>query len=124
MGVEEVSSRDKEGWCLEVSHKDFDNFLFVKQQMVLIDGEGNEEGIFETTSQVEEGVAPRTINIYQDTQRAYQLEGKIENLPLVLTVGRKMGSEDVVELWHIGIMVVDNNEPLEEKIPSVGAPVT
>ena len=28
-----------------------------------------------------------------------------------------------MELWRIGIMVVDNKEPLEENIPSVGAPV-
>ena len=29
-----------------------------------------------------------------------------------------------MELWRIGIMVVENNEPLEENIPSVGATVT
>ena len=56
--------QDKEGWCLEVSYKDFGNVLFVKQQMVFIDEEGNEEGIFETTSQVEEGADPRIINTY------------------------------------------------------------
>ena len=59
-----VSSRDKEGWCLEVSHEDFENVLFVKQRMVLIDKEGDAEGIFETTSQVEEGADPRIINTY------------------------------------------------------------
>ena len=58
-------------------HKDFENVLFVKQRMVLIDEEGDEEGIFETVSQVEEGVAPRVIYKYQDTERASQLEGNI-----------------------------------------------
>ena len=29
-----------------------------------------------------------------------------------------------MELWHIGITVVDDNQPLEENIPSVGYPVT
>ena len=29
-----------------------------------------------------------------------------------------------MKLWHIGIMVVNDNDPLEENIPSVGAPVT
>ena len=48
-----VSSRDKEGWCLEVSHEDFNDCLFVNQRMVLIHKEVDEEGIFETTSQVE-----------------------------------------------------------------------
>ena len=42
------------------------------------------------------------------------MEGNIKNLPLVLTGGHKINSEDVV----------DDNEPLEENIPSVGAPVT
>ena len=79
--------RDKVGWCLEVSHKDFDNFLFAKQQMVSIDEEGDEDGIFETTSQVEEGVATRIINTYQDPERAPLLEGNIEKLPSVLTGG-------------------------------------
>ena len=62
-----VNPQDKEGWCLEVSHKDSGNFLFVKQRMVSINEEGNEECIFETTSQVEYGAAPRIINTYQDT---------------------------------------------------------
>ena len=29
-----------------------------------------------------------------------------------------------MKLWHIGIMVVNDNDPLEENIPFVGAPVT
>ena len=62
--------RDKEGCCLEVSHEDFDDFLFFKQRMVLIDKEVDEEIIFETTSQVEEREYPRIINTYQDTERA------------------------------------------------------
>ena len=52
------------------------------------------------------------------------MEGNIKNLPLVLTGGRTLNSEDVVELWRIGITVVDVNDPLEESIPYVGAPVT
>ena len=52
------------------------------------------------------------------------LEGDIRNLPLVITGGCTINPEDVVELWHIGILVVDNNYHLEENIPSVGAPVT
>ena len=76
----------------------FQNVLFVKQQMVLINKEGDEEGIFETTSQVEEGEAPRIINTDQDTERAYQLEGNIKNLPSFLTGGCTINSEDVVEI--------------------------
>ena len=53
-----------------MSHEDFDNALFVKQQMVSINEEGDDEVIFETTPQVEEGAAPRIINTYQDTERA------------------------------------------------------
>ena len=41
-----------------------------------------------------------------------------------LTGGRTIDSEDVVELWRIGIPVVENNDSLEESIPSVSAPVT
>ena len=52
------------------------------------------------------------------------MEGNIKNLSSVLTGGRTINSEDVVEIWCIGITVVDNNEPLEENIPYVGAPVT
>ena len=48
----------------------FDDFIFVKQQMVSIDKEGDEEGIFETKSQFEEGADSRIINSYQDTERA------------------------------------------------------
>ena len=91
-GVEESQLRDKGRWCLEVSHKDFDGFLFVKQRMILIDEEGDEEVIFETISQFEEGADPRIINTDQDTERAYQLEGNIKNLPLVITGGRKINS--------------------------------
>ena len=64
------------------------------------------------------------INTDQDTERASRLEGNIKNLPLVLTGGRTIDSEDVVDLWRIGITVVENNDPLEKNIPSVGAPVT
>ena len=42
-----VSSRDKEGWCLEVSPEDFDDYIYFKQQMVSIDKESDEEGILE-----------------------------------------------------------------------------
>ena len=52
------------------------------------------------------------------------MEGNIENLPSVLTGGRTINSEDILELQSIGITVVGYNEPLEENIPSVGAPVT
>ena len=52
------------------------------------------------------------------------MEWNIKNLPSVLTGGRTINSEDVVELWRIGITVVDDNETLEENIPYVGAPVT
>ena len=53
-----------------MSHKDFDDFLFVKQQMVSIDKECDEEVIFEKISQVEEGASPRIINTDQATERA------------------------------------------------------
>ena len=62
-----LSSQDKEGWCLEVSHEYFYNVLFVKQKMISMDEEVDEEVVFETTSQVEEGEAPRIINTNQDT---------------------------------------------------------
>ena len=52
------------------------------------------------------------------------MEGNIKNIPLVLTGGRTINSYDVVKLWHIGIMVADNNDLQEENIPSVGYPVT
>ena len=64
------------------------------------------------------------INTDQDTERASRLEGNIEKLPSILTGGRTIDSEDVAELLRIGITVVENNNPLEENIPSVGAPVT
>ena len=57
-----------------MSHKDFDCFIFIKQRMVSISKEGDEEGIFETISQVEEGVNSRIINTYQDTERVPLLE--------------------------------------------------
>ena len=66
--------------------------------MFSIDKDGDEEGIFETTSQVEEGAAPRIINTDQDTERASRLEGNIKNLPSVITGGCTIDSEDVVEL--------------------------
>ena len=50
--------------------------------------------------------------------------GNIENLPSVLTGGCTIDSEDVVELWRIGISVVEDNKPMEENTPYVGAPVT
>ena len=62
-----VTLQDKEVWYLEVSHEDFDNFLFAKQRMVSIEKEVDEEGIYETTSQVEEGGVPRIINTDEDT---------------------------------------------------------
>ena len=95
-----------------MSHEDFDNFLFIKQQMFLIYKEGDEEGIFETPSQVEEGAAPRIINTYQDIEILSRLEGNIEKLPSVLTGGRTIDSEYVVELRCIGITVVENNNPM------------
>ena len=52
------------------------------------------------------------------------MEGNIENLPSVLTGGCTIDSEDVAELWHIGITAVDDNDPMEDNIPSFGAPVT
>ena len=81
-----------------MSHEYFDNILFFKQKMILIDKEDDEEEIFETTSQVEEGAAPRIINTDQDTEIESQLEGNIKNLPLVITGGRTIDSDDVVEL--------------------------
>ena len=92
--------------------------------MVSIDEDGDDEGILKTTSQVGEGADPRIINTDQDTERSYRSEGNTENLPSVLTDGRTIDSEEVVEIRSIGIMVVDNNDPLGENIPSVGAPVT
>ena len=91
--------------------------------MVLINKEGDEEGIFETASQVEEGAAPRIFNTHQDIEILPRFEGNIKNLPSDITCGRTIDSEGDVELWRIGIKVVDDNDPLEEKIPSVGAPV-
>ena len=91
--------------------------------MVSINGEGDEEGIFEKKSQVEEGADPMIINTYQDTKRASRLEGNIKRLSSVLPGGRTIYSEDVVELRSIGITVVDDNDPLEENALSVGAPV-
>ena len=119
-----VSSRDKEGWCLEVSHKDFDNFSFFKQRVVSIHKKGDEEVILETISQVGDGSATRIINTYQDTEIVSLLEGNIKNLPLVNTGGCTINSEDVVELWRDSITVVDNNKPLEDNTPFVGSPVT
>ena len=52
------------------------------------------------------------------------MKGNIKNLPLVLTGGHTIDSEDVLELRCIGITVVDDSDPLEEDIPSIGAPVT
>ena len=46
--------------------------------MFLIDEEGDEEGIFEPTSQVDEGAAPRIIDTYQYIERAPRLEGNIK----------------------------------------------
>ena len=60
-----------------MSHEYFDNVLFFKQRKVSIDKEGDEEGIFETTLQVEEVVAPSIVNTDQDTERASLLEGNI-----------------------------------------------
>ena len=61
-----------------MSHEDFDDFLFVKQRMVSIDEESDEEKFFVTSSQVEEGAAPRIINTDQETERSSRLEGNIE----------------------------------------------
>ena len=52
---------------MDLSHEDFEKFLFVKQRMVLFDEEGDDKGILKTTSQVEDGEAPRIINTDQDT---------------------------------------------------------
>ena len=106
-----------------MSHEDFDDFLFVKHRMVSIDEEGDEEGIFKKISKFEEGEAPRIINTYQDTKRESRLEGNTRNLTLILIGGCTIYSEDVVELRSISIAVVEYNDPLEENIPSVGAPV-
>ena len=43
---------------------------------------------------------------------------------MVIKFGITIYSEDVKKLWLIRITVVDNNDILEENIPSVGAPVT
>ena len=45
-------------------------FLFVMYLKVSIEEEGDEDGTFETTSQVEEGESPRITNTHQDTERA------------------------------------------------------
>ena len=74
--------------------------------LVSINEKDDEEEIFETTSQVEEGVDTRIINTDQYTERANHLEGKFENLPFVLTGGRTIDLEDVVELWRIGTTTV------------------
>ena len=50
---------------------------FFKQRKVSINEEVDEEGIFETTLQVEEVVAPSIVNTYQNTERASLLEGNI-----------------------------------------------
>ena len=75
-----VSEREKERWCLEVSHEDFNGFLVVKQRIILINKEGDEEGSFETTSQVEEGLSSRILNKDHDRERALRLEGNTKNL--------------------------------------------
>ena len=92
--------------------------------MVLIHEEGDEEGIFWTTSQVEEGEDPSIINTYQDTEISSWLEGNIKNSPSVITGGWSINSEGVAEIQHIGITMVDHNDPLEDNIPYVGAPVS
>ena len=43
-----VSSQDNEGWCLEVSHEDVDDYLFFEHRIVLVDVEVDEERIFKT----------------------------------------------------------------------------
>ena len=53
-----------------------------------------------------------------------RLEGGIEKLPLVLTGGCTIDSEDIPELRSIRVTVVDDNDPLEDNIPYVGSPVT
>ena len=83
---------------MEVYHKDFDNFLFVKQKMVLINKEDDEEGIFETTSQFEEGAAQRLINTYKGTEISSQLKEDTKNIPSVIIDGCTNDSENVVEL--------------------------
>ena len=65
-----------------MSHEDFGDFIFVKQRMVLIDKDDDEEGILETTSHVEEVAYTKIINTDQDTERVSLLEGRIKNLPL------------------------------------------
>ena len=109
---------------MEVYHGDFGNFLFFKKRMVLINEETDEEGVFETTAQIEEIADPMIFNIYQDTDREYHLEGNFENLRLVLRCGCTINSEDVVDIWHIGITVVDDSQTLQYNIPYVGDPVT
>ena len=88
------------------------NMFYWSSSRFFFNKEGDEEGVFDTTSQVKEGEAPMIINKYKDTEKASRLEGNIENLPSVLTGGHTIDSEDVVELHHIGITVVGNNEPL------------
>ena len=51
------------------------------------------------------------------------MEGNIKNLPLVLIGSCTIYSGEVVELRCIGMMVMDHNDPLEENIPYVDAPV-
>ena len=81
-----------------MSHEEFENAIFVNYWLVSIKKEGDEEEIFEATSQVEEGAAPRIINTYQDTVRSSRLEGNIKNLPSFLTGGCTINSEDVVDI--------------------------
>ena len=65
-----------------MSHEDFGDFIFVKQRMVLIDKDDDEEGILETKSHVEEVAYTKIINTDQETERVSRLEGRIKNLPL------------------------------------------
>ena len=80
--------------------------------MVSIDKKGDEEGIFETTSQVEEGASPRIMNTDQDTEKESRLKVNIEKLSLVLTGVHTINSEYVVELQSIGTTVVGDNDTL------------
>ena len=107
-----------------MSHKDFGDILFIKKRMDSINIEGDYEGIFETISQVEEVEVPRIINTYQDTEKGSELEGTIKDLPSVLAGSCTIDSDDVMEIQVISIMVVEDNETLEENIPSVVTPVT
>ena len=45
-------------------------------------------------------------------------------MPLVLTGGCTIDSEDVAEIQRIVIIVVDDDDPPEDNIPSIGDPVT